>query len=149
MTKIGALDLQAHVRCGDAVVTLTYPTALYVVALLDVLEKLAADRYGAPPRPPFGAFRNAVNAAARELASASSPAGTCADESGDDDGPTLVCEPVMSTREAAAMLSITPAGARYLIKAGLLAATRLGNQWAVSAASVATYRASRKRKDAA
>ena len=65
------IDLQAHVRAVDAAVTLTYPVALYLTALLDVLEKLAADRYGCPPREPFGAFKNMLNAAARELASAS------------------------------------------------------------------------------
>jgi excisionase family DNA binding protein len=136
-------DLQAHIRCVDGAVTLTYPTAVYVVALLDVLERLAADRYGCPPREPFGAFKNAVNTAARELASASRSTATHADASDDEGGPTLVCEPVMSTKEAAAMLSISPARATYLVRRGLLEATRFGRQWAISAASVAAYRASR------
>ncbi len=143
------VDLSAHVRCVDGVVTLTYPTAVYVVALLDVLEKLAADRYGAPPREPFGAFREALNTAARELAPASSMPPS-AGASGDDEGPTLVGnELVMSTKEAAAMLSISPAGVTYLIRRGLLTATRFGRQWAVSADSVAAYRANRRRRDAA
>ena len=142
-------DLQAHIRCVNDVVTLDYAAATYALALLDVLERLAADRYGCPPREPFGAFRNALNAAARELASASRPPGTCADTSDGNDEPTLVSELMMSTREAAEMLGITPAGTTYLIRRGLLEATRFGRQWAISAASVAAYRAARKRKDAA
>jgi len=139
----------AHVRCVDGAVTLTYPTAVYVVALLDVLEKLAADRYGCPPRPPFGEFRSAINAAARELAAASRPAGACADTSGDDQRPTLVVSASMSTREAAEMLEITPAGVTHLVRRGRLQATKFGNQWAIDAASVAAYRASRRLKDVA
>jgi excisionase family DNA binding protein len=143
-------DLQAHVRCVDGAVTLTYPTAVYVVALLDVLERLAADRYGCPPREPFGAFKNTLNTAARELASASRPAGTNAAASDDDEGPTLVVSaPVMSTKEVAELLEISTAGVTYLVRRGLLEATRFGRQWAVSAASVSTYRASRRRRDVA
>ena len=55
----------------------------------------------------------------------------------------------MSTKEAAELLEITPAGVTHLVRHGRLAATKFGNQWAISAASVAAYRANRKRKDAA
>jgi len=133
----------AHVRCVDGAVTLTYPTAAYVLALLDVLEHLAADRYGCPPREPFGEFRAALNTAARELAAASSPAGTCADTSDDEEAVRLVVSASMSTKEAAELLEISTAGVTYAIRRGLLTATKFGNQWAVSAASVAAYRASR------
>ena len=137
------VDFSARVRCVDGAVALDYAAAVYLLALVDVLERLATSRYGAPPRPPFGEFREALNAAARELASASRPAGICADASDDDEGPTLVVSASMSTKEAAEMLEITPAGVTHLVRHGRLEATKFGRQWAVSAASVAAYRASR------
>jgi len=142
------VDLQAHVRCANGAVTLDYGAAVYNLALLDVLAKLAEGRYGAPPRHPFTAFKDALDRAARELA-APGPAGTCAAASDDDKPPTLVSEPTMSTREAAELLEITTSGVTHLVRHGRLEATRFGRAWAISATSVAAYRASRRRKDVA
>ncbi|HTY35133.1 helix-turn-helix domain-containing protein [Mycobacterium sp.] len=139
------VDLSEHIRCVDGALQLTYPTAIYVVALLDVLEKLAADRYGAPPREPFGAVRDALNAAACQLA----PAGTCAAASEGEEAVSMVEGAPMSTREAAELLEISTAGTTYLIRHGRLQATKFGRQWAITGASVAAYRASRRRKDVA
>jgi excisionase family DNA binding protein len=137
------IDLQAHIRCVGGAVTLTYPAAVYLLALVDVLERLAADRYGCPPREPFGAFREALNAAARELAPASRPVGTCAAASHDEAAPKLVVRAPMSTKEAAELLEITPAGVTHLVRRGRLEATKFGNQWAISTTSVEAYRAGR------
>lgn len=142
-------DGQAHVRCVDGAVVLDYGAALYTIALLDVLEKLAESRYGAGPKAPFGALKNALNDAARELASVPRPSGTCAGTSDGAEPLTLVSEPVMTVKEVAELLSITSSGTTYLCRAGLLEASRFGRAWAISAASVSKYRANRRRKDAA
>jgi excisionase family DNA binding protein len=137
-------DLQAHIRCVGGVVTLDHPTATYIVALLDVCEKLAESRYGTRPKAPFGAVRDALNVAATRAASAVRPPGTCVDARDGDDEPKLVSEnPVMSTKEAAEMLDVTTSGVTHLVRHGRLEATKFGNQWAINAASVAAYRAAR------
>lgn len=144
--RVGSVDFPAGVGRVGGAVTLNYPSAVYAVALLDVLEKLARGRYGAPPREPFGQFRSALNTAAAQLAAA----GTCSDTSDGGAGPTLAGnQSVMSTREAAELLEITPAAVTYLVRRRLLEATKFGNQWAISATSVSAYRASRRRKDTA
>ncbi len=130
-------------------VVLDYGAAVYVTACFDVLERLAADRYGVPPREPFGAFKNTLNDAAAELARGSSPVGTCADTSDDGEIRSLVVSASVSTKEAAELLEISTAGVTYLVRRGHLEASRFGRAWAISATSVAAYRAARKRKDAA
>jgi excisionase family DNA binding protein len=143
-----ALPDSPRIRCDGGSVALDYASATYLVACLDVLSRLAADRYGRPPRPPFGAFRNALNTAAAELALVS--AGTTNAAASDDaEFPRLVGNEPMSSQEVAAVLEIGESGVRDLCRRGRLQATKFGRAWAVSAASVAAYKASRKRREVA